>query len=63
MLERFKKNKISFESMKFVLGGVTPEEYCATNQMIMQSCYNSGDLECVANAGAAWRANCAPPQA
>lgn len=59
-LKKFSQFKVSSEKLLSIKGGttVTVAEYCATNTMIMQSCYNSGDLACVAAAGAAWKANC-----
>ena len=57
--DQLKQFQISEEQKTFVNGGVTPEEYCATNQMIMQSCFNRGDTECMKNAGAAWEEHCA----
>jgi hypothetical protein len=58
MLEKFKQHQVSEESMKLIKGGVSPEEYCATNAMIMRSCFNAGDTACMAAAGAAWQAYC-----
>jgi hypothetical protein len=57
------KDVLSRDEMKMVMAGsgsVTREEYCATNTMIMQSCYNRGDNACIAAAGAAWTTECKP---
>jgi hypothetical protein len=62
MLSKFKKFQVKDEKLSFVKGGVTPEEYCATNTMIMQSCFNRGDTACMAAAGAAWREHCGGAQ-
>ena len=58
--ENLKPFKLTDSSVKLITGGVTREEYCETNAMIMQSCYNKGDLDCMAAGGAAWEEHCEP---
>jgi hypothetical protein len=58
--QKFEQFQIGKSALISIKGGVTRQEYCATNAMIMRSCFNSGDTTCLTNAGAAWEANCQP---
>jgi hypothetical protein len=58
--EKFGQYALTQTEMQAVKGGVSREEYCATNAQIMQYCWSVPDHTCLQNGAAAWQTHCQP---